>query len=146
MHNYIIIPILFFIMSQSAQSQETEGLPAAFVCELEAGIFNEYVNGDFRSETEKPFSLVFASIDWDSGKAQMIGNLGAVEIDFLIGQHQINLIEITESGSINITSIFYIDWEEGDVSSPWPAFHSRHIGYAGGPMVSQYPGRCYARD
>lgn len=70
----------------------------------------------------------------------MIGNVGAETIKVLLGDDSVHLLEYTNSGNINITTIFL--YQNNIKDSTFPVVHSRHINTLTGALPSQYLGIC----
>lgn len=90
---------------------------------------------DDRLETGKEsFSLVYDSIDTNSGSARLIGNAGAVGVQVIQTAEGLHFFEVTPSGNVSVTTVFS--------AKGVPAAHSRHTNLPGGPVVSQHHGHC----
>lgn len=76
------------------------------------------------------FVLTFV-IDYENGKAYMVGNLGSEEVTPIIDKDRMTFIEITGTGSAQITA----------VDKKGNSAHSRHT-IIGTLMPSQYYGAC----
>jgi len=93
--------------------------------------------------------LVFAGIDLKLGKAQMIGNSGASEVPVISSLNQMIFPELTPSGNMNVTSVFFYtakpSAEGGGIKIlDKRAFvvHSRHVLIFNEAVVSQWVGYC----
>jgi len=84
--------------------------------------------------------LVFDQIDTKKGTARLIGNQGAGTIQVFRGMESIHLIEATDSGNMNITTIFLSTKIKSQTT--FPVVHSRHVSTYTGPLPSQYVGVC----
>ena len=84
--------------------------------------------------------LVFDQIDVAKNSARLIGNLGAETIRAIEGSDSIHLIEFSNSGNMNITTIFGTN--KARSTRTFPVVHSRHIMTPTGAFPSQYLGLC----
>jgi hypothetical protein len=110
-------------------------------CKFSDGQATDFDKGVPRAvKTNDMSELVFDQIDTKKGTARLIGNQGAGTIQVFRGMESIHLIEATESGNMNITTI-YVSTKIKNQSS-FPVVHSRHTNTYTGPLPSQYVGVC----
>lgn len=86
-------------------------------------------------------SVVFDSIDLNTGKARMIGEIGVADVDvdvFATGSG-LTFIEQTSSGNLHITTVFAY-YVEG--TTDFTAVTSRHLLFPIIPLPSQFHGIC----
>jgi len=81
-----------------------------------------------------PLKLVFEDLDYNNNSGRMVGENGSAEVG-LITTSNINIIEVTPSGNMTVTTIFL------NPKNTYNAVHSRHIDMFGA-VVSQYYGIC----
>lgn len=113
-------------------------LPAAFVS---TDAFSSPDTGERMVATHDALGLTYASIDQGRGTAQMIGNAAAGEVPMLVGRGVVHFIGTTPSGDKRSPrSICFLPTD-----GLFYAVHSRHVGSADAPMVSQLLGSCEAR-
>ena len=137
----IIIFMVFFtqdLRSPAESSSPSAKLPKALHCMFDQGSFNVFENGKFASEPGGKMQFVIAAIDAKAGTAQMIGNAGAENLIMLRGKGNMNFVEQTGVGNINLTSVY----TKVAPSGGFVAVHSRHVGTGDDPMISQYYGVC----
>ncbi len=84
-------------------------------------------------------ALHFDSIDAKAGKARMIGNQGAADVTVLASPSGVTFVEQTGSGNVMFTTVFPGMVPETD---EFYAVTSRHAILPGGPLPSQYQGKC----
>ena len=84
--------------------------------------------------------LIFDQIDSTKNTARLVGSLGAQTVEMISGADLIHLIELTNAGNMNITTIF--GTSKILSKKTFPVVHSRHIMLSSGPFPSQYLGLC----
>lgn len=132
--------------SLDAPTKTFEGAPIppmlALVCDLSAK-HNGVLNPEYESQkAEGTLGLTFSNLDARAGTAQLIGNSGAVTVEFQRLDGQLHFLERTLMGNLTATVVFAPPFE----GAPLPAVHSRHIAVAPGNIViSQYAGFCGPR-
>ena len=112
-------------------------------CSFSSGVFTDFDTGKPRSASTKPGDLpdlIFDQIQQDSDRARFIGNAGATDVLVARGRESTNLIESTNSGNLNLTTVYRI--EKIGPASGVPAVHSRHVATQNGLIPSQYWGVC----
>ena len=110
-------------------------------CKFSDGQATDFDKGVPRTiKTNDMSELVFDQIDTKKGTARLIGNLGAETIQVFRGMESIHLIEATDTGNMNITTIYVS--AKSKSQSTFPVVHSRHINTHSGPLPSQYVGIC----
>lgn len=135
MHRLSLACGLLIAVHASALAEE---IPAAYKCRFTTGFFSALDGGAFETEPAAAIEFTIAAIDAGKGTAQMVGNLGAGPLVVLRGGYTLHFIEQTGTGNINLTTVYTASSAEGG----FPAVHSRHIGLADDPMISQYLGAC----
>ncbi len=87
----------------------------------------------------KGASVVYDSIDLTTGKARMIGEIGATDVLVFATGSGLTFIEYTNSGNIHITTVFarYVDG-----TTDFVVVTSRHLLLLDTPLPSQYHGTC----
>ena len=88
--------------------------------------------------TADDFVLQIDGVDYSTGDARMIGNVGASDLMAMAGVMSVSFIEQTPSRSVNLTSIYA--WRDS-MGRRFKAVHSRHTAILG-PSPSQYFGYC----
>lgn len=126
------------------------------VCKFKEGSVVKWTKGkpivelDVFSKSSDP--TTFSSIDLKAGTAMMGGNVGSGPLDGVITTSSgVTFIELTQSGNVNITTVFTSFVEE---SRMFPAVHSRHVlmtplipGFGqAAALPSQYHGTCITTD
>ncbi len=131
---YVILISLFFCDFLFSQT-------LSFRCNFTDGQATNFDKGIPKINRETKFmELVFDQIDKTKSTARLIGNIGVAQIQALEGDESIHLVEITNSGNLNITTIFFTD--KSKISGSFPVVHSRHMKTLSGPFPSQYVGTC----
>ncbi len=90
------------------------------------------------SSNEEPMVLIFDGISLGKGKARLVGNQGAEDVQVASTLKGLTFTEKTKSGNITITTV-NIDSGKSDGLA---AVHSRHLFIDGAAMHSQYYGEC----
>jgi hypothetical protein len=112
-----------------------------FRCNFTDGQITNFEKGIPSTKREGKFvELIFDQIDKTKQTARLIGNAGAAQIQAIEGDESIHLIEMTMSGNLNITTVFFT--EKSKNTGTYPVVHSRHIKIASNPLPSQYVGLC----
>ena len=117
------------------------GQSLSFRCKFSDGQVTDFDRGSPRTKRTNDLSdLIFDQVDPSKNTARFIGNLGAETVRAIHGDDFVHLIEITNGGSMNLTTIFYRQAlrSGGQV----PVVHSRHVNTGAGPLPSQYIGLC----
>lgn len=121
-----------------ASSALAQGQPNAFKCSFESGYFTVFEGNVFKNEPQEGMAFVIASINFDAGTAQIVGNLGASDLIILPGRENMHFIEHTGSGNLNLTTVYTGTASDGR----FLAVHSRHVGTGADPWISQFYGLC----
>jgi hypothetical protein len=130
----VVLSFLLLLTSAHAQTFSVR-------CKFSDGQVTDFDSGIPRSiKTNDLGELLFDQIDVKKNRARLIGNSGAVTIKAFAGFESVHLIEATDSGNMNITTIF-VPSNLKSVSS-FPVVHSRHVHALSGPLPSQYVGIC----
>lgn len=145
---------LWLVVSSSAPAQdlasEVEADLAAFQrllaarslrCTFPKGSYGAWKDGKVEvkpAEFESP--MVFDSIDYQTGKARLIANQGAGDIQAVSSPGAVFFVETTMSGGLNVTFVF----SDTPVSRrEFLAVTTRHLIVPGQPpLPSQYHGTC----
>lgn len=107
-------------------------------CDFNEGVFHAW--GEPTEAVTDSLSLTFENIDTEQGTAKMEGNAGTSDVLVTYGDRRMTLIEITGSGNVNTTSVYF----GKDIAR---SVHSRHTGIVEDPLLSQlsqYTGTCFA--
>ena len=114
----------------------------SFRCNFTDGQITNFDSGVPTTKHESKFTeLVYDQIDTVKKSARLIGNIGVAEVQVVEGSQLMHLVEITISGNLNLTTIFFTD--KSKFSGAYPVVHSRHLKTsASGPLPSQYIGLC----
>lgn len=114
----------------------------SFRCNFTDGQITNFDTGAPTTKHESKFTeLVYDQIDTVKKSARLIGNVGVAEVQVVEGSQLLHLVEITNSGNLNLTTIFFTD--KSKLSGTYPVVHSRHLKTsASGPLPSQYIGLC----
>ena len=113
----------------------------SYRCNFTDGQITNFDKGSPSTKRENKFTeLIFDQIDINKKTARLIGNAGVAQVQALEGDESIHLVEITNSGNLNMTTIFLTD--KGKSIGVFPVVHSRHIKIASSPLPSQYVGLC----
>jgi len=135
---FLVIILSVFPTISVAETQ----FPKTFKCTFDKGVFTANSVSkpdDFKSEkTKDSMELIFDNIDLKQHKARLIGNAGTSDIFVQTAGESLHLLETTPSGNLNVTTIYIRAMAAGDLFS----VHSRHVGSASAPMVSQFWGSC----
>ena len=86
--------------------------------------------------------LTFTSIDRNKGVAIISGNSGQMPVFFRQTNRGMHFIETTETGNLNITTIFNAPLKSGGFA----VVHSRHVALDERPLPSQSVGTCYSSN
>ena len=126
MIKFIILSLI--LMTSNLFAEET-----SFKCEYEYGYSTSVESGNFKSEIESSNESLDAiyTVNASEGTAQIISSFETSALS-IPGPSSIHIIEITDRGNINTTTIFLPSLE---------AVHSRHVDLLG-MFVSQYYGKC----
>lgn len=136
MNKKIVVVLISLFCSTLVYSQTY-----SFRCNFSDGLFTHFDKGTPTSKRDNKFTeLVFDQIDTAKQAARLIGNLGVSQIQALEGSDSIHLIEITNTGNLNMTTIFLT--RKGKSIGAFPVVHSRHMNTASSPLPSQYIGLC----
>jgi hypothetical protein len=113
--------------------------PTAMKCLFERGAFSTVnpKNGFASEPTNNKMELTFAALNPTQGTAQLVGNVGASNVSLIDGAAGISFVEVTPTGNITLTTVYTTE-----VNGRFVAVHSRHMGAADRPMVSQIFGSC----
>jgi len=132
----ISLLIATLVFSSSALSQ-----PISVRCKFSTGQVTEFDKGRPNTKRSSDFSdVIFDQIDIKKQTVRMIGNAGAETLPVVEGMNSVNLLEITGTGNLNVTTIFGI---KNINERQFPVVHSRHVTLlSGGPLPSQYLGPC----
>ena len=129
---------LFIFLGNRAFAAE----PRAFICKFTQGAAARYDEAEWSVKVlNEKMDLTFASLNSQQGKAQLIGNARASDVQFWKGAWTWNFVEVTDTGNVMTTTVF--DRSNG---KDFPAVHSRHTSVAGEPLPSQYRGDCSVRS
>lgn len=115
----------------------------AFRCSFPVGASANMVGDVPKPETgpEDPGELIFDQIDVQKGSGRFIGNIGTSNLIVIDGVNRISLLEITETGNLQVTVIYGAQ----DSSGRFKAVHSRHTAFEGLILLpSQSYGSCLA--
>jgi hypothetical protein len=135
MGRFIFLSVLVFFCI------ETHAGTFSFRCKFLGGQVTNFDNGTPSiSSANDMDDLVFDQVDLKKKKARLIGNSGASTIQIFAGFDSIHLIENTEAGNLNLTTIFIPS--QAVNSNFFPVVHSRHVQTFSGPLPSQYVGQC----
>ena len=88
--------------------------------------------------TEDDFILQIDGVDYSTGDARMIGNVGASDLVVVSGVTTVSFVERIPSGEVNLTTVYA--WRDS-MGLRFKAVHSRHTAIFG-PSPSQYFGYC----
>ncbi len=109
-------------------------------CSFHDGSVVTWDNGSYKYDRDKRFdNLVYDSIDLMNGKARIIGNQGAADINIVSSPSGISFLEMTGMGNITITTVFP-EYQKGTLK--FICTHSRHMNMGKSVIVSQYHGVC----
>ena len=137
MNKKVIATLISLFCSAIAFSQTL-----SFRCNFTDGQITNFDSGAPSTKHESKFTeLVFDQIDTTKKTARLIGNVGVAQVQVIEGSQLIHLVEITGSGNLNLTSIFFTD--KSKLSGAFPVVHSRHLKTSpSSPLPSQYIGLC----
>lgn len=131
-----ICALIIILLSSVVQAQTL-----SVRCKFVEGQVTNFEGGSPETVRKNDFSdMVFDQIDLSTNTARLIGNIGTETVRAIKGLDSVHLIEVTSSGNINITTIFFL----AAVKAPFnlPVVHSRHVNILGKPLPSQYVGLC----
>lgn len=116
--------------------------PGAFVCGFGEAATTIHDKNGFKTDVgEASMSFTVAGIDYDAGKAQLVGNAGTAPLIVMNGSGKATFIEITSAGVVHSLTIFSIPGPlKGYVS-----VYSRHSAFLDDIIVSQNYGYCEPR-
>jgi hypothetical protein len=138
----ILIALTAVVISSHSVAGAETGLPKALACSFSGGVFSTLEGREFkRTHTDGNLVFTIAAINERTSSAQIVGNAGASDMFLVLGRETASFIEPTPIGNINLTTI-YLRAER----NRYRAVHSRHVGTAIDPMVSQYLGWCEAKN
>lgn len=107
--------------------------------------FNVRVSAEMNGDVPKPetgveqLDLIFDQINIEKGTARLIGNIGASDIIVVNGVNRITLLEVTDTGNVQVTVIYAGQRVDGQ----FKAVHSRHTALEGRWLLpSQSYGSC----
>ena len=131
---YVMLISLFFCNFVFSQT-------LSFRCNFIDGQITNFDKGTPTTKHESKFTeLVFDQIDIVKKTARLIGNIGVAQIQVIEGIELVHLVEITNSGNLNLTTIYFTDKSKN--SGNFPVVHSRHLKISSSPLPSQYVGTC----
>jgi hypothetical protein len=109
-------------------------------CQFGPGSVGKWAGAKVAVQQERfDVALHFDSIDAKTGSARMIGNEGAADVTVLASPSGVTFVEQTGSGNIVFTTVFPAMVPGTD---EFYAVTSRHMTLPGGPLPSQYHGKC----
>lgn len=121
-------------------SMNVFGQSQSFRCNFSDGTSTNWDSGKPSTKRDGSMSeIVYDQIDVKKGTGRMIGNSGSENVQVLRGDGSTHIVERTQSGNMNITTIFNPTQKYSDL---YPVVHSRHINLMSGPFPSQYVGLC----
>ena len=112
----------------------------ALRCTLPTGATTDWDSGQPSTKLNRPdpkFVLHFENIDRVSGKARVVSNVGASDVNVWYTAGGVHFVEQTGAGNLMITSVFPFSTADGLI-----AVHSRHMATFTGPFPSQTHGTC----
>lgn len=114
----------------------------AFVCEFAEAAVTVHGKDGFDTDVgEASMSFTVAGIDYDAGKAQLVGHAGTAQLIAINGFDKATFIEITSAGVVHSLTVFSIPGPlKGYVS-----VYSRHSAFLDEIIVSQNYGYCEPR-
>jgi hypothetical protein len=111
-----------------------------FDCKFEQVFVSEISNGRHSViKNGAPLNMTFTGFD-AKGKALLVGNAGAVPVNYLVADQKLSLIQVTDTGNITITSIGM----PGDGPAQ-PSTHSRHMWIGKSAVITHLLGFCHLR-
>lgn len=132
--------------SFSAQVNESEDLWSTLAktrslkCTFETVMQGDWKGGRLSLTKEREsFILHFDSIEPDTRRARLIGNVAAEDVLTSLTQSGITFVEITGSGNVNFTTVFP-RYKRG--TEEFIAVTSRHLLLLDNPVPSQHHGTC----
>lgn len=114
-------------------------------CQFDQGTQAKWETGNLKIETVRfgeGGAVTFDSINSKAGRARVIGNAGAGDVDLIPAAGALTFVETTGLGSVNVTTVF--GEYRTRLSREFIAVQSRHIiGMLGSaPLPSQFHGTC----
>jgi hypothetical protein len=142
----IPIAVSMLLATSSATQSDAPPMPKALRCEFESyssGTADQTAARITARIKQEPGidPLMYAALDPAKGTAQFIGNIGAANVTLIATAFTWSLVEVTETGNVNVTQVFLWDEPSADIGS-YRAVHSRHSSMMGSIVVSQHYGRC----
>jgi hypothetical protein len=135
---HIALAVVMLLSNVRAMPALAQGQPNAFKCSFETGYFTVFEGNTFKSERSGGVAFTIAAINLDAGTAQIVGDVGAADLLLLSGNENLNFIEPTPVGNLNLTTVYPATAADGR----FLAVHSRHVGHSADPWFSQYYGFC----
>ena len=109
-------------------------------CEYGSGAVGVWEGSKVKVEKDNfDASVVFDSIDFATGKAMLIGEIGAVDVVVFATATGLTFIEETGAGNLHITTVF-ATYAKG--TTDFIVVTSRHLMFLSEPLPSQYHGTC----
>jgi hypothetical protein len=143
MRKGFLIVLLSVLMSSTVFGDEAfERLMNAksLKCEYGSGAVAVWESSKVKVEKDNfDASIVFDSIDLTTGKARMIGEIGAVDVIVFATGAGLTFIEETGVGNLHITTVF-ASYAKG--TTDFIVVTSRHLMFISKPLPSQYHGTC----
>ena len=130
----IYLMIKFIILSLILMTSNLFAEETSFKCEYEYGYGTSVESGNFKSEIDNASNEsldAIYTVNASEGTAKIISSFESSALS-IPGPSSIHIIEITDRGNMNTTTIFLPSLE---------AVHSRHVDLLG-MFVSQYYGKC----
>jgi hypothetical protein len=113
----------------------------SFRCNYSTGNSGNFDRGYPQTESDKSLGdSIFDNIDLEKKSGRLIGNNGASDVTVLTKGNSLNILEITGTGNMNVTTIFLSN--DPKFKGRLPVVQSRHVYLSNGPIPSQYLGFC----
>lgn len=111
----------------------------ALTCEL-ASVHDGALNPGYqRGRSSGSLTFTVANLDRTKGNAQLIGNSGASTVQLIALADQLQFLEVTPSGNLNVLIVF----APPEPGALLPVVHSRHVLISPANVaISQYAGSC----
>ena len=123
MRHIFIAVILLMGISVGAAGAETGA--KAYRCSFPVLVTTRFEEGEWWPEQKtQDFSFALAAIDRENRTAQIVGNVGAENLSLIVGLEHETFIEISLSGTVQLTVVFTELPQPPD--GRFPAVHSRH--------------------
>ncbi len=144
MRKLLAILVLSLLLSGNAYADVYKA--KAFNCEYYHIAIGEIKNNKYRVESEKEdnFGFSIVNINLDTGKSQMVGNMGTDNMTTINGAPSgVHFIQMMPVGNVTVTTIYPEELGFNELGQKlYASSHSRHISMTNQSLPQQYYGQC----